>query len=641
MCQNFKTSFANEMFDVFARNGEDIHVALNGAEGDKTFSEEFARAEFEVLRVETRHAFQNFCAFAHMRAFVGANEIGDVEKQRVLTLGSGLDEAIDRFEDADFAEEIDFGHGEGGVHWAAASRTGEAIPKFEGIVAGGLKRAMADFGVARFVPGNARQVVFGLEILEANVPNECAERFDGIDFIALRANETQANVFVGIFWKTGFAVGSVVIAGVLECVKTRIAQGDRASLIRFGLAAQRSGFFAARISASNAAKVREETLKMPAPASERRFVHAALDVSGNGCVGPGEHRLVIAQHAPQQPDGRRVGNLIGVVDMMTICCGERVTRDLVHADEKFGWTIRAENFFYEQVDLRVAMAVNFVESQFLFVQTFAKRARSVGVIKDVAAGFELHFELGNGKCPRAERLHEAAFEIEKAHQPPRIFFHGIFPAEMAWIAWKKIGKCARPLGGGGALVLTRSRRKSAVHGRSRLRIHARRLHEFVRYRKLHIEILIYRSSRFVFKAGHPMRSALQLALAAFAFMMPMRSAEVSGVLKQWHKVTLTFDGPTAHETNNAPNPFRDFRFSVEFRHESGAPVYRIPGYFAADGNAAETSAQSGDKWRAHLSPDKPGRWNLRAFFEQGPSAATDEKVQGQHIAPIDGSTGSF
>ena len=138
-----------------------------------------------------------------------------------------------------------------------------------------------------------------------------------------------------------------------------------------------------------------------------------------------------------------------------------------------------------------------------------------------------------------------------------------------------------------------------------------------------------------------MRSALQLALAAFAFMMPMRSAEVSGELKQWHKVTLTFDGPAAHETNNAPNPFRDFRFSVEFRHESGAPVYRVPGYFAADGNAAETSAQSGDKWRAHLSPDKPGRWNWRAFFEQGPSAATDEKVQGQHIAPIDGSTGSF
>ena len=66
---------------------------------------------------------------------------------------------------------------------------------------------MADFGVARLVPGDAGEFVFGLEILKANVPNERAERFDGIDFIALRANEPEANIFVGILWKTSFAIG--------------------------------------------------------------------------------------------------------------------------------------------------------------------------------------------------------------------------------------------------------------------------------------------------------------------------------------------------------------------------------------------------------------------------------------------------
>src|SRR5262245_60324548 len=64
---------------------------------------------------------------------------------------------------------------------------------------------------------------------------------------------------------------------------------------------------------------------------------------------------------------------------------------------------------------------------------------------------------------------------------------------------------------------------------------------------------------------------------------------ISGELKQWHKVTLTLSGPQAEETSNAPNPFMDYRMTVTFTHESGSPSYVVPGYFAADGNAANTS----------------------------------------------------
>ncbi len=32
---------------------------------------------------------------------------------------------------------------------------------------------------------------------------------------------------------------------------------------------------------------------------------------------------------------------------------------------------------------------------------------------------------------------------------------------------------------------------------------------------------------------------------------------ISGELKQWHKVTLTLDGPFAHERDMDPNPFTD------------------------------------------------------------------------------------
>src|SRR5436190_24239331 len=90
---------------------------------------------------------------------------------------------------------------------------------------------MSDFGVARFVPGDAGEIVFGLKIFEADIPNERAESFDGIDFVALSADETKAEIFVGVFGETSFTIGGVVVAGVFEGFKTGIAQGGCASLI--------------------------------------------------------------------------------------------------------------------------------------------------------------------------------------------------------------------------------------------------------------------------------------------------------------------------------------------------------------------------------------------------------------------------
>lgn len=119
------------------------------------------------------------------------------------------------------------------------------------------------------------------------------------------------------------------------------------------------------------------------------------------------------------------------------------------------------------------------------------------------------------------------------------------------------------------------------------------------------------------------------------------SVSISGELKQWHKVTLTLDGPFAHERDTSPNPFTDYRFAVRFRHESGAPDYLVPGYFAADGQAAETSAESGTKWRAHLAPDKPGVWTYTISLLKGPLVAVDDTPTGEPLAPYHGKTGSF
>lgn len=114
---------------------------------------------------------------------------------------------------------------------------------------------------------------------------------------------------------------------------------------------------------------------------------------------------------------------------------------------------------------------------------------------------------------------------------------------------------------------------------------------------------------------------------------------ISGELKRWHKVTLTLSGPYAHERDTDPNPFTDYCLTVEFRHESGEPVYVVPGYFAADGNAAETSAEEGNRWRAHLAPDKTGRWTYKISFLGGKHVAIGGK--GVPLAPYHGITGSF
>ncbi len=139
-----------------------------------------------------------------------------------------------------------------------------------------------------------------------------------------------------------------------------------------------------------------------------------------------------------------------------------------------------------------------------------------------------------------------------------------------------------------------------------------------------------------------------------------RTVAISGELKQWHKVTLTLDGPFAHESDGSggipaagnsetksngrlearpSNPFTDLAFNVTFTHESGAPKYTVPGYFAADGDAANTSAESGTKWRAHLSPDKAGQWNYVISFKKGKEAALGGK--GEALKPFDGVRGRF
>ncbi|MEQ9028055.1 MAG: DUF5060 domain-containing protein, partial [Aggregatilineales bacterium] len=77
---------------------------------------------------------------------------------------------------------------------------------------------------------------------------------------------------------------------------------------------------------------------------------------------------------------------------------------------------------------------------------------------------------------------------------------------------------------------------------------------------------------------------------------PAYAATISGELRVWHDVVLSFDGPATTENAN-PNPFLDFRLMVTF--SNGSQSLAVPGYYAADGNAAQTGADAGAVWRVH------------------------------------------
>lgn len=117
-----------------------------------------------------------------------------------------------------------------------------------------------------------------------------------------------------------------------------------------------------------------------------------------------------------------------------------------------------------------------------------------------------------------------------------------------------------------------------------------------------------------------------------------QSFQIIGELRKWHKVTLAFTGPFARETDTT-NPFMDYRFDVVFSHALSGKRYKVPGYFAADGNAAETSASSGDQWYCHFAPDETGAWTFAASFVTGQDAAVSP-TSGVPTS-FHGQTGSF
>ena len=110
--------------------------------------------------------------------------------------------------------------------------------------------------------------------------------------------------------------------------------------------------------------------------------------------------------------------------------------------------------------------------------------------------------------------------------------------------------------------------------------------------------------------------------------------EISGNMRQWQKLTITFTGPSSTESSSSPNPFLDYRLQVTFTGPGGQ-VYVVPGFFDGDG----FGNGSGSKWKVHFTPDQAGTWSYSASFRQGSGIAVS--TASGTSASFDGTTGSF
>ncbi|HEA23221.1 hypothetical protein LCGC14_1034250 [marine sediment metagenome] len=113
---------------------------------------------------------------------------------------------------------------------------------------------------------------------------------------------------------------------------------------------------------------------------------------------------------------------------------------------------------------------------------------------------------------------------------------------------------------------------------------------------------------------------------------------LDGSFEKWHPITLTFDGPQISETD-ADNPFLNYALQVDF--QNGKDLYTVHGFYAADGDAAETSANSGNKWQVKFAPPKNGEWQFKAYFAEGTDIGISQNPLKEKKKALWKSSGSF
>lgn len=111
---------------------------------------------------------------------------------------------------------------------------------------------------------------------------------------------------------------------------------------------------------------------------------------------------------------------------------------------------------------------------------------------------------------------------------------------------------------------------------------------------------------------------------------------VSGIFSQWQAIQVDFNGPNSDEKANSPNPFLDYRYTLDLTAPSGKQ-WSVPGYFDGDGKGGS----SGTVFRAKFTPDEVGTWQYKANFHAGIQVALETTANPGSSAEFHGKSGQF
>lgn len=137
----------------------------------------------------------------------------------------------------------------------------------------------------------------------------------------------------------------------------------------------------------------------------------------------------------------------------------------------------------------------------------------------------------------------------------------------------------------------------------------------------------------------PARSAAASVLVTAALLAaaatgaaPGEAAYLTGPQRVHHRQVVTWVGPDTNEAAT-PNPFTDYRLDCTWAHAASGTRLRTPGYYAADGNAADSGATGGDKWACEFLPTTTGSWKVTAAFRAGTwVAASEDPAAGRPVS---------
>ena len=127
-----------------------------------------------------------------------------------------------------------------------------------------------------------------------------------------------------------------------------------------------------------------------------------------------------------------------------------------------------------------------------------------------------------------------------------------------------------------------------------------------------------------------------LSLVIVAFMLlgcgtKTPEVTVEGDLKAGEVITISYEGPNVAEESKT---FTDYAMWVSFwQSSSEGPVgkqYFVNGYFAGDGNSADSNTTTGKTWEAKLVIPNEGNWFYVVRFIHAPNFAITQSVDDEH-----------